>query len=870
MAAYGSNVIPNYSSSSWTLSGSISKTALQLTSAANNAYAQLYYSQSNVTIGNTALVTTSGCSGTWYLTIYYFAVDGTRQVAFCIKVPTTSATFTLHLPSLTVGNLCVRVIHRGSVENTCGLITFQYELAAETNTEAPEETTISAGNSRVFHNLPDGSNKVVKLSNMYYAREVTIATLCVAFDPKIVSPNKSVSIYIDAAAVINYATGVTASHPMPLYIRLYFGDRMLSQEVCTLTRPYEEITVPISATMHASVLDADDMEQNIPLKLTVSRGAAASQSTNTIAINTQQSFITATGPILLNEHRGELLIHDDNLTSYANGLMSICPGYPSSGSRWPEFLYYTTPTLPCEVVYMQRINERVTSDQSAVYPEATLRTFESSVKKVRIVKVTEIFEVATTSRSVMQGTDLYYVVLTTSNQLQVRNASNSTLFTIATGVVDFDTTLCGLYGDPNDQMTPFDALFMHRIVGFTVFYTTGSALYVAAYPKWNVNVTNLNTIPTLAAMGIYQIDKGSLGTFTQIAVTALYQVAYVWRSDGVDQGGLIGTACQCWSIQFGLTAHLSTNAIVYARIAIDIPTATTSAQNPKVYDTYNTPWFQVRDSVPLANGSTLVPSAGYTTDPVSVSGTIPLGKMITNPCSLSSRFYYSMSSALINPIGNTYTDAWYEFRREYVHSKLRSIFTSMTTNSHFMPSAPAYVKLVNAATNYQEEYLVDMLPSGDAAYFYFGISNSYSYEHSSYTAFVTHFIKGILPRINYFVGMAVNHDAYRDSVPSATLSADSTNQRYSLLYNDSGYRPPDNPVQCVVSGERFTYPSSTTSNLAFYQYITRGTTGYIGAASITSSYLSAYISEISAHYNVGLRYPMQNDFYYTGWLPIKL
>lgn len=870
MAAYGTNVVPNYASSSWSLSGTISKTALQLTSSANNAYAQLYYSQSNVTIGNTALITTSGCTGTWFLIIYFFAVDGSKQPAFSIKIPTTSHTFTIHLPSLTVGNLCARVVHRGTSTDTCGTWTFQYELAAETNVTPSSDDTVSAGNSRVFHSLPDGSNAVVKLSNMYYARETTIATLCVAFDTKIVSSTKSASIYVDAAAVINYATGVTASHTMQVYIRLYFGDRMLSQEVYTISRPYEEITIPISATLHASVLDADDIGQNIPLKLTVSRGSAASQSTNTLAINTQQSFITATGPILLNEHRGELLIHHDNLTSYGNGLMSICPGYTTSGGRWPEYLYFTTPSLPCEAVYMQRINERVTSDQSAVYPEATLMTFESSVKKVRIVKVTEITEIATTDRIVKQGTNIYFVVLTTSNQLQVRNSSNSTLFTIATGVVDFDTTLCGLYGDPNDTMTPFNMLFMHRIVGFTVFYTTGSALYVASYPKWDVNVTNLNTNPTLATMGIYQIDKGSLGTFTQIAVSALYQVASVWRSDGVNQGSIIGTAQMCHSIQFGLSAHMSTNAIVYARIAIDIPMASTNAGNPKVDNTHNTPWFQVRSSVPNANGSTLVPSAGYTNDAVSVSGTIPLGKMITNPCGLSTRLFQSSSTSFINPIGNTYTDTWYEFRREYVHSKLTAVLTNASSNSHFMPSAPAYVKLVNSASSYQEEYIIDMMPSGDAAYFYFGISNSYSYEYSNYTAFVTHFVKGILPRINYFVGSATNYDAYRESVPSATLSSDSTNQRYSLLYSDSGAQPPSNPVQCAISGERFAYPTTNTTNILYYQYVKRGTTGYIGAATITSSYLTAYISEISAHYNTGLRYPMQNDFYYTGWMPIKL
>lgn len=870
MAAYGSNVIPTYSSSNWSTSGSITKSALQLSSSSNGAYGQLYVTQSGITIGNTALITTSGCTGTWYLVIYFFAADNSKQIAFCHIIPATNHTFVVHLPSLAVGNLCARVVHRGTVSGTCGTWTFQYELAADTNTTPSSDDTITAGNSRVFHSLPDGTNKVVQLSNMYYNREVTVATLCISFDPLIVSEYNSVSIYVSAAAVINYATGVTASNTMPVYIRLYFGDRMLSQEVYTIDRPYEEVSIPISATLHASVLEADDLSQNIPLKLTVSRGVAASQSTNTLAVNTQQSFISATGPILLNEHRGELSILNDNLTSYSNGLMSICPVYPSSGSRWPERLYYTTPSLPCEVIYMQKIDERVTSDQSAVWPEVTIRTFGSNIKKVRIVAVTEIKEIATTARTVSQGTSLYYVVLTTSNQLQFRNFDNSTLFTIATGVVDFDTTLCGLYGDPNDQRTSFNALFMHRIVGFTIFYTTGSALYVAGYPKWNKNVTNLNTAPTLSAMQITQIDKGSLGTFTQIAVSALYQVASVWHSDGASTS--LGTDCLCWSLQFGLTAHMSTNAIIYARIAIDIPTSNSYSGNPKVDDSNNTPWYQVRSSVPRADHSARVPSAGYTSDNTSVSGTIHLGKMITNPCSLSSASFFATDTACLNPIGNTYTDTWYEFRREYVHSKLSMVFTSLGTNanSHFMPSAPAYVKLVKSASNYQEEHLIDMLPSGDAAYFYFGINNAYSYTGSEYTAFVTHFVKGILPRINYFVGSASTDDAYREAIPSATLSADSTNKRYSLLYTDTGYNAPSIPVQCCVSGERFANPTSTTSNLSFYQYITRGTTGYIGAASITSSYLTAYISEISAHYNTGLRYPMQNDFYYTGWMPIKL
>lgn len=870
MAAYGSNIVPTYSSSSWSTNGSITKTTLQLSSAANNAYGQLYITQTNVTIGNTALITTSGCTGTWYLVVYFFATDDSKQIAFCHKIPATNHSFVIHLPSLTIGGLYARVVHRGTTSGTCGTWTFQYELAAETNVTPSSDPTVVSGNSRVFHSLPDGSNKIVKLSNMYYNREVTIATLCVCFDTEIVVASKSVSIYVNAAAVINYATGVTSSNSMPVYIRLYFGDRMLAQEVYTLSSPYEEISIPISATLHASVLDSNDISQNIPLKLTVSRGFAASQSVNTLAINTQQSFITATGPILLNEHRGELLINHDNLTSYANGLMSICPGYPTSGGRWPEYLYYTTPTSPCQAIYMQRINDRITSDQSAVWPEVTMMSFDSTVKKVRIVKVTEITEIAAANRSVRQGSDIYFVVLTTSNQLQFRNSNNSTLFTIATGVVDFDTTLCGLYGDPLDIATPFNALFMHRIVGFTIFYTTGSALYVASYPKWNVNVTNLDTSPTLSAMGIHSISMGSIGTLTQIAVSALYQVAYVWRSDGVDRGGVVGTSCACWSIQFGLSAHTSSNNIRYARIAIDIPTASTTAGNPTVFDTDNTPWFQLRSSVPNARGATLVPSAGYTSDNVSLSGIIPLGKMICNPCNLSTNSYPSSSTLYINPIGNTYADTWYEFRREYVHSKLSGIFTSLSTNSHFMPSAPAYVKLVNSATNYQEEYLIDMLPSGDAAYFYFGINNSYSYQYSDFTAFVTHFVKGILPRINYFMDSVDEHDVYRDAVPSTTLSADSTNKRYSLLYTDTGYNAPTNPVQCCVSGERFAYPTSTTSNLSFYQYITRGTTGYIGAALITANYLTAYISEVSAHYNTGLRHPMQNDFYYSGWMPIKV
>ncbi len=865
MATYGTNIIPSYTS--WSMNGSITATTLQLSSSANGAYAQLSYSQSGVTIGNTAQVITSGCTGNWYLIIYFFATDGTKQVAFSIKVPTEAHTFTLQLPSLAVGNLYARVVHRGSSSGTCGLFTFQYEQAAETNAGYIDPSTVSATGSRTFHSLPDGSASVIKLANMYYTREVTIATLAVAFDPRLVSANKSVSIYVEGAAVINYATGVTASHTMDIYVRMYFGDRMLTQRIYTLSRPYEEVEIPISASLHVSVLSAEDIWQNIPLKITVSRGAAATQSNNILAINTQQSFIAATGPLLLNEHRGELSILNTNVSSFANGLMSICPVYPSAGSRWPSGVYYTTPTTPCTVVYMQRTNDYIESDQAAVYPGRIDRVFESTVKKVRIVSVTEIFNIASNEVQVKQGSTRYYVVLTTSNQLQVRNIDNSILYTIATGVVDFDTTLCGLYGVGADETTLYEALFMKRIVGFTVFYTTGSALYVASYPKWNVDVTNLDTTPTLAAMGIYTIDKGNLGTLTQIAVSALYQVAVVVRSDGTSTA--LGTNFVCWSLQFGLTAHLSTNAIIHARIAIDIPAATTNSAHPTI-SKINTPRFQVRNSVPDQR-TPIVPTAGYNTDVVSVSGTIPLGKMLSTAIGSLSLSYIDHTHAEIEPVGNTYIDSWYEFMREYTHSHLIQIFSTMTTNSHFMPSSAPYTKFVSSTSNYQEEYIVDMLPSGDASYFYFGKSNAYSYSGSSSTSFIAHFIKGLLPRINHFWGIGYPADAYRLSNPSAsTLSLDTTNQRYVLLYVDSN-EAPINKVQCSISRERMAYSTANTTNVTYYQYCNVGITQYISGDNYSSSsYLTAYISEISPWKNTGLRYPMQNDFYYTGWMPIKL
>ena len=865
MASYGTNIVPNYSF--WSTSGSITKTSSSLTSSENDAYAYYTYVQTNINLGGTARIITPTCTGEWYLVLYFFNNDETDPHSYCMKLPTSGYTFIITLPSISINNIDFRVVHRGTESGTIGTITFQYENTT-TNTAYIDETTLLAGGSRTFRSVSNGRTYQPISVNPYYTREYTVAVLCVTLDEKLNAAEQLVSIYVSGTVT------VASFRADSLTLRLYFGDRLLAQNDVTLATEYRDQTFTLDGALHSTYLNSFDLVQNVPIRVTVSLGPSlslAASTTRQIFINTQRSFVTATGPIVLNEVRSSILYYFSNF-QYDASLMSMCAIYDTHGSRWPGAVYYTSPSLPCKVFSIPSADYEATSDQEAIHYGALIQDFEDTVKKVRIVQVLQIDNVIdpenVSVKCLTSGSDpvWYYVVLTTSNQLQVRNSNNAVLFTIASNVVDFDATSCGLYGQGGSYAGDNALLFMGRIQGFTVFYTTGTALYVASYPKYNVEISSSSYTPTLAGMGIYTITTPTLSSnITAISVSALYQVSTSWRSDGVST--TFGTEYQCTSLYFGISFFTNTVYQYYSRIAIDIPLASDESRRPVVSPT------NVLKAHMAATIARYVDSSDYGDYSTVTSwnffrngAAYMLGRMVTNnPGNLSHGSSYGLYS-----VGNMYMDTFYETHRDFTHSAMSTYVPSWTnawsTAPSLMPRLPQEL---------EDEPFVDsiicMLPSGDVGGLYFGQGNPYSYQYARTSQFFAHFYRGLLPRIPLVSQGTVSADMAHDILPaSSTLTYDSSANNIVVTAKDSNIIANIASVQALVTSEAIASTGSYTTNTMpqmYYRYVDINSAAYIVPSNKSSNaaYYNVFISELAPCKNNMYRPPVQDDFIYTGW-----
>lgn len=874
MAVFSSNILPTYPL--WSFSGSITQSASSLSSSSNGAYAYWDYVQSNVHLGGLAQITTAGCTGTWYLVLFFFNQDIRDNHSIILRIPQNAHTFTITLPDITVGNLRFRVVHRGTSSGTCGAVTFQYESTSTKNSGYEDADTLIAGGSRTFRSFTTGRTNIPVVADLYYGNEITVATLNIGLDTKLVTLSNAASIFISGAVSFQVQSG----HADTLLARLYFGDRMLSQEEISVSTVYQELTHDISATIHVSSAIWSDLCQNIPLILTISRGQASSATGCKLLINNQQSFISATGPIVLHETRGYVNLSSNVVSSSTPGLLSFCPYYYTQ-ERWPSSIYITLPTTPIVVCRLDYTNSDWVSDQRASVVATVVHTFDSTVKKARVVRVTQTLKVPDpTEVTALSGSSFYYVVLTTSNQLQVRNSSNSTLYTIASGVVDFDTTLCGLYGQ-NVSTKIFENLFMGGAYGFTVFYTTGSALFVASYPKFDTPYASINTAPTLSASGIYSIEIPSgITNISAINVSALYQVTDCWRSDHVD--GAYG----CCGVLFGITFKAGTDWY-YGKVECDIPVGADSSGYPIVVSDGYVIKCHLVAAIPTRyqtiyrydeQGHLVVVHEGRTVYAETVtsinryySGSVqPLGTPITNAtANLGYRTLFGITT-----VGNTYYDTFWENIREFSCSSLSGYIDGATSEAFFMAAPSMYVKLHSSADIYAvPEYCTDMLASGDAACLYVGIGNPDLSPGSSKSTYYIQFSRGILPRIQYFFEGTDNVNdmlsMYYIIGSTLTHTGSGANSFYTTQFTEQ-YSTLASVMQVCLTEE--IYPANRNAYTAlktYYGYLKHGQTTYVGTPTGWSSgvYTIGFISDIAPADGNDNRAILQNDLYYNGWTP---
>ena len=869
MAAYGDNILPaSYTSASWSSSGSISREYSTLTSSSSGAYIYLYYN-GVTTIGNTAQITTSGCTGTWYLVLYFYQTGTLEPHSITVHLPTEGSTIIVHLPSVDTGTMYFRIVHRGTSTDTCNSITFRFEKVADVNSSESESSTYVG--PRSLRSFSRGGTDLILNTNDLQMREITVATLNVKFDNKLVGEGGPASIAIISSATVAPITTTGASY----LLSLYFGDRLLTQKRFVLNTLYTYETVTLTASLQAYLLMQSDLVQNIPLKLTI-QSEFGTSSSRTIRLNPNETFVEATGPIVLQEVRGYLLSSSTSGT-YVNNLFSFMPRYASSNPKYPTTIYYTSPTLPCTVYSISQADVEAISDQEASLQVSQIIVFENTVKKVRLVSPTEIYRIWDSSAVTVSSPGLnayYYVVLTTGGQLQVRDMSNTILFTIASGVVDFDTTNCGLYGDSSDHEEPYGTLFMYRIVGFTIFYSTSSALYVAAYPKYNVNVTALDTVPTLADMGIYQITKPTAPyNITALRVSALFQTSVCWWDNG--ETTTFGSSFQCTSLFFGiaLSGTTSSGGSTYrtylGRVQVDIPVSYTSNNNC-IIASRNTPRFTLVIGPTATSGSTHSssnPTPALWAVPQYINNSNPpLNNIVsTSRGSLAGRNIQRGSYFGLPICGNTYYSGVYNSYMEYATVRLSTYMNTVSSTYIRTYSPTMYTKLEPSKVDGYSETLVDMLPSGDIASLTISLGENLG-AYTDVAERVVIYCRNIMPKIHPFATY-VDPDmfSWHDNTPSTLTRSGTT---VTLVHDEE-----DTDVNSTLQYRLFmdNWSSSESANNWYSAYsmgnIAESISYYV-PTSITSSNWVGLFTYLSPDSVSGYRSHLRNDFIYTGWVPI--
>lgn len=558
--AYSSNILPAFRS--WTKSSSsitVNNTVAHFTTS--NTYLSYTYSFGKLAqIGNKARITMSSCTGKAYVILYMFDNQAEPSFAYCAEYKNNTV-IDIELPSISVIRLYFRVVAREADIDIDG-ISFNFEQVAEINASTPGSSieTLKPTYS-TFRSTPLVHGNSV--SDILVSGESTLATLDVALSPTLAQYKEAREVlgqysttkqsnHIEVSSTIAFSKKTLNNTD---YIaRLYFGDRVLVEKYINSESIllYQNTEVSLHTLLYIEDTYPVDMRQNISLKLTLAiNNFEENASSQIVRIDFGHTYISATGPLR-------------SLEFYAkDAFYAVTADYTLDYNNLSFTPYYEKPsTIPSEIHYTLPIRDEdtfggVCKIEPDAYTEAlqiTQVTYEVyslsyEAAKVRKVFVTETKNIWNPEICTAQSGVEVLIVLTTSGILYCCDNSGAVLFTIASNVKDFDVTLCGLQGqilDYNrsvgDVLAPYGALFMDRIIGFTVFYITESALYICAYPKvgTTLNISSL-TLPSASTVDTIQVQMPNMLAagfyFDRIRVSALYFVC-ACSMDGVNKNNL--------------------------------------------------------------------------------------------------------------------------------------------------------------------------------------------------------------------------------------------------------------------------------------------------------------------------------------------
>ena len=734
--AYSSNILPAFRS--WTKSSSsitINNTVAHFTTS--NTYLSYTYSFGKLAqIGNKARITMSSCTGKAYVILYMFDNQTEPSFAYCIEYKNNTV-IDIELPSISVIRLYFRVVAREADIDIDG-VSFNFEQVAEINASTPGSSieTLKPTYS-AFRSTP-----LVHGNGVYDIRiygESTLATLDVALSPTLaqyretrepVGQNSGTrqSNHIEISAAIAFSK--KTSNNTDYIARLYFGDRLLVEKYLNSESIllYQNTEVSLHTLLYVEDAHPVDMRQNISLKLILAvNNIEPNAAGQLVSVDFGHTYISAVGPLRSLEYyaKDEQILTTEYALDFNN--LSFTPYYEKP-SAIPSEIHYTLP------IRSNYIDSRFCEIESDAYTEALritrpiyeLKTVSYNVAKVRKVFVTETKNIWNPEICTAQSGVEVLIILSTAGDLYCCNSAGTTLFTIASNVKDFDVTLCGLQGqilDYNrsvgDVLAPYGALFMDRIIGFTVFYITESALYICAYPKvgTTLNISSL-TLPSASTVDTIQVQMPDMLAegfyFDRIRVSALYFVCACLMNSTNKNNLAFGLSLSTYKPASGGTADTFNAYVGYIWVSF----------NANSLGSY--PAYLSNNEVTAWASGTFSLSAealqqALTGTNAGAEGSVCLNNIVSTAATAteSHEMFYHLSAH--GNIYETYPGVGSYCGRQYFEYYLPSRDGFTTRN--YRSIAPSIVtNVVKNSSSYSTATLLDMLPTGWPASIFVGKS----------------------------------------------------------------------------------------------------------------------------------------------------
>lgn len=907
--AYSSNILPAFRS--WTKSSSsitVGGTIAHFTTS--GTYLSYTYNFGKLAqIGNKARITMSSCTGKAYVILYMFDNQAEPSFAYCIEYKNNTA-IDIELPSISVIRLYFRVVAREANIDIDG-ISFNFEQVAEINASTPGSSIETMKPTyATFRSTPlIHGNSVAKMA---IGEELTVATLDVALSPTLAQyreERESISTYsdtkcsnkIDVNAAVSFSK--VSFTNVDFMVRLYFGDRLLTEKYIYSEDIilYQNNAIDLYALLFVEDTHPVDMLQNISLKLTVSINKLDNNlAAQYITVDFGHSYISASGPLRSLEFYAKDKIDTSLSYSVDFNNLSFMPYYEMA-SKFPTEIHYTLPirTNSIETRYCKVSADAYTEAMQITTPVYNVLSVSYSIAKVRKVFITETLnvwnpEICTAS----SGVELL-IILSTTGTLYCCNSSATTLFTIATNVKDFDVTPCGLQGEKlgtvssiGDTIAPYPALFMDRVIGFTVFYITESAMYVCAYPKvgTSINISSL-TLPTASTVDTFQIEMPALpesgAYYSRLRVSALYFVNCCTINSENRNNLAFGLSLEIYK---PASSGTSSTAWAYnGYIWLSFTVSSLSGYPARLANNNVSAWVN-------SDMSTSVGALRRLTQASNVSeGMLPLNKIVStagaaSPATVSQLYpaYWAHGNIYENIMGNSY-----RIKRQYFDNALanRSGFSS-TALASWAPSI-----FVNAYFSTRTDqlvlFLLDMLPTCRPASIFLGNSvlpNDTSFDEM-YTVKVS---LGVMPVVQMYDHSIVNSSgsgtpatySLKTSPASFVISAnfsgasasvDTSTQMIKYIQNGSSFDLSNGTnINSGTIQVRLSNPNSNVRGWRdqYHYYIVSDSTLFHDYAQKTST--ERYLFEITTDGTFGQAkngwqndlYLYRNDLKYTGWVPI--